>query len=89
MVYQNLILKLTECKPFLNNNSSGYLGLVVQLYMPRAHLGPHIVLYTRSENVMLVGLATQTSKKQTNKCVDGLTHYLGLVYTYTFTSVAL
>ena len=27
------------------------------------------------EKVMLVRLATQTSKKHTNKCVDGLTHY--------------
>ena len=24
---------------------------------------------------MLVGLATQSSKKHTNKCMDGLTHY--------------
>ena len=24
---------------------------------------------------MLVGLVTQTSKKHTNKCVDGSTHY--------------
>ena len=35
-------------------------------------------LYTRHkniENVMLVRLATQTSKKHTNKCVDGSTHY--------------
>ena len=27
------------------------------------------------EYVMLVGLATQSNKKHTNKCADGLTHY--------------
>ena len=34
-----------------------------------------VISYTRNKNVMLVGLATQTSKKHRNKCVDGSTRY--------------
>ena len=53
-------------------HSIGILGRTTLMLFIVLWLPLHVAWYhTRNKNVTVVGLATQTSKKHTNKCVDG------------------
>ena len=69
----HLFVCFFQCFCLIMNSFKRMMGSKYSTSHSQSH-----AMYTRNktiENAMLVGVATQTNKKHTNKCVDGSTHY--------------